>query len=91
VLVQDIPVEEAINRASEEFVPRLDNAIRLPYPATASNRLLERHRAKEFIRFLNHLEKEVPSDQDVHLIMNNDSTHKSAAVQPKSESVLLFC
>ena len=42
---------------------------------------LPRHRAKEFIRFLNHLEKEVPSDQDIHLIMDNYSTHKSAAVQ----------
>ena len=40
-----------------------------------------RHRAQEFIRFLNHLEKEVPPDQDLHLIMDNYSTHKSAAVQ----------
>jgi len=42
---------------------------------------LPRHRAKEFIRFLNHWEKEVPLDQDIHLIMDNYSTHKSAAVQ----------
>ena len=42
---------------------------------------LPRHRAKEFIRFLNHLEKEVPPDQDIHLILDNYSTHKSAAVQ----------
>lgn len=42
---------------------------------------LPRHRAKEFIRFLNQLEKEVPADQDVHLIMDNYSTHKSALVQ----------
>jgi transposase len=42
---------------------------------------LPRHRAKEFIRFLNHLEKEVPADQDIHLIMDNYSTHKSAAGQ----------
>ena len=42
---------------------------------------LPRHRAREFIRFLNHLEKEVPPDQDIHLIMDNYSTHKSAAVQ----------
>jgi transposase len=42
---------------------------------------LPRHRAKEFVRFLNQLEKEVPPDQDVHLIMDNYSTHKSAAVQ----------
>jgi len=41
---------------------------------------LPRHRAKEFIRFLNHLEKEAPPDQDIHLVRDNDSTHKSAAV-----------
>jgi transposase len=42
---------------------------------------LPRHRAKEFIKFLNQLEKEVPTDQEVHLIMDNYSTHKSALVQ----------
>ena len=42
---------------------------------------LPRHRAKEFIRFLNHLETEVPPDHEIHLIMDNYSTHKSAAVQ----------
>jgi transposase len=42
---------------------------------------LPRHRSKEFVRFLNHLEKEVPPDLDVHLIMDNYSTHKSALVQ----------
>jgi transposase len=40
-----------------------------------------RHRSREFIRFLNHLEKELPADQDVHLIMDNYCTHKSAGVQ----------
>src|SRR2546425_9718846 len=42
---------------------------------------LPRHRAKEFIRFLNQLEQEVPPDLDIHLVMDNYSTHKSAAVQ----------
>lgn len=42
---------------------------------------LPRHRAKEFVRFLNQLEREVPPDRDVHLVMDNYSTHKSAAVQ----------
>ena len=42
---------------------------------------LPRHRAKEFVKFLNQLEKEVPAEQDVPLIMDNYSTHKSAAVQ----------
>lgn len=42
---------------------------------------LPRHRGKEFIKFLNHLEKEVPPELDIHLILDNYSTHKSAAVQ----------
>ena len=40
-----------------------------------------RHRSREFVRFLNHLEKELPADLDVHLIMDNYCTHKSAEVQ----------
>jgi len=42
---------------------------------------LPRHRGKEFIRFLNQLEKEVPPELDIHLILDNYSTHKSAEVQ----------
>ena len=41
----------------------------------------ERHRSREFIRFLNHLERQLPDEQDVHLIMDNYCTHKSAEVQ----------
>jgi len=41
----------------------------------------DRHRSREFIRFLNHLEKNLPADQEIHLIMDNYSTHKSAEVQ----------
>ena len=41
----------------------------------------ERHRSREFIRFLNHLERELPDDQEIHLIMDNYCTHKSAEVQ----------
>ncbi|MCC7342009.1 MAG: IS630 family transposase [Bryobacterales bacterium] len=41
----------------------------------------ERRRSREFIRFLNHLERQLPADQEVHLIMDNDCTHKSAEVQ----------
>lgn len=41
----------------------------------------ERHRSREFIRFLNHLERQLPGDQEVHLILDNYCTHKSAEVQ----------
>jgi transposase len=41
----------------------------------------ELHRSREFVKFLNHLEKNIPADQDVHLIMDNYCSHKSAEVQ----------
>jgi transposase len=41
----------------------------------------DRHRSREFVKFLNQLEKELPVDQQVHLIMDNYCTHKSAEVQ----------
>jgi transposase len=42
---------------------------------------LPRHRGKEFIKFLHQLEQQVPPELDLHLILDNYSTHKSAAVQ----------
>src|SRR5881296_3233948 len=42
---------------------------------------LPRHRSREFLKFLKQVEKEVPSDLDVHIVLDNYSTHKSAAVQ----------
>ena len=42
---------------------------------------LPRHRGKEFIKFLHQLEKEISAELDIHLILDNYSTHKSAAVQ----------
>lgn len=42
---------------------------------------LPRHRGKEFVKFLNQLEKDVPVDLDVHIILDNYSTHKSALVK----------
>jgi transposase len=42
---------------------------------------LPRHRSKEFIKFLNQLEKEVSAELDIHLILDNYSKHKSAAFQ----------
>lgn len=42
---------------------------------------LPRHRGKEFLKFLNQVEKQVPPDLDIHIVLDNYSTHKSAAVQ----------
>ena len=40
-----------------------------------------RHSSQEFLSFLKELEKEVPADLEIHLILDNYSTHKSQAVQ----------
>jgi transposase len=40
-----------------------------------------RHRAIEFKKFLATLEREVPVELDVHVILDNSSTHKTPAIQ----------
>ena len=40
-----------------------------------------RHRAVEFKKFLTTIDKEVPADLAVHLVMDNVSTHKTPAIQ----------
>jgi transposase len=40
-----------------------------------------RHRAEEFRRFLNLIDKEVPDGLDVHVIVDNNSTHKAPTIQ----------
>src|SRR5438552_4753456 len=42
---------------------------------------LPRHRGKEFLKFLNQVEKEVPPDLDIHIVLDNYSTHKSATIR----------
>jgi transposase len=40
-----------------------------------------RHRAIEFKRFLQRLDREVPDELEVHLILDNASTHKTPAIK----------
>jgi transposase len=40
-----------------------------------------RHRAIEFKKFLQTLDREVPADLDVHVILDNASTHKTPAIR----------
>ena len=40
-----------------------------------------RHRAKEFIAFLNEIDKSVPAELDLHLILDNYATHKTPDVK----------
>jgi len=40
-----------------------------------------RHRAEEFRRFLNVIDKSVPAHLDVHVVLDNSSTHKTPSIQ----------
>ncbi len=44
-------------------------------------RCFARHRAREFRAFLNTVQARVPTDLDVHIIMDNLATHKTEAVR----------
>lgn len=41
----------------------------------------KRHRHQEFLAFLRHIDRNVPADLDVHLIIDNYATHKHAKVK----------
>jgi len=43
--------------------------------------LSPRHRALEFIRFLKLIDREVPKDLEVHVVVDNSSTHKTPTVK----------
>ena len=44
-------------------------------------RLHSRHRAIEFKQFLQTIDRETPADLDVHVVLDNSSTHKTPAIQ----------
>ena len=44
-------------------------------------RVTKRHRAKEFLDFLRQVERSTPSHLDLHLILDNSSTHKTRGVK----------
>jgi transposase len=47
---------------------------------TVIGRNMQRHRHQEFIRFLNAIERQVPADKSVHLILDNYAAHKHPKV-----------
>jgi len=42
---------------------------------------MPRHRAKEFLKFLRQIDKAVPAQRDVHLVLDNYATHKTPEVR----------
>jgi transposase len=45
------------------------------------SKLQRRHRSLEFRKFLDTIDANVPQDLDVHLVMDNYATHKTALIQ----------
>jgi hypothetical protein len=62
--------------------PRHDLAVRGPrYPSShVIGRCYQRHRAVEFRRFLAHVKLAVPSDLDIHLVLDNYAAHTAPLV-----------
>ena len=46
-------------------------------------RCMQRHRHQEFIRFLNAVERQVPADKTVHVVLDNYATHKHPKSRPR--------
>ena len=44
-------------------------------------RVTQRHRAKEFLDFLRRINRATPAQLDLHLILDNSSTHKTEAIE----------
>ena len=42
---------------------------------------MKRHRAREFRAFLDEVESAVPADLDIHVVMDNASSHKTKLIQ----------
>lgn len=48
---------------------------------SVSGRNMQRHRHQEFIRFLDQVERDVPKDKSIHVILDNYCTHKHPKVR----------
>jgi transposase len=48
---------------------------------TVIGRCMPRHRAPEFRRFLDEVARKVPSDLDIHVVMDNASSHKTKLIR----------
>jgi transposase len=44
-------------------------------------RCMQRHRHQEFLRFLNRLERDIPAGRLIHVILDNDGSHKHPKVR----------
>jgi transposase len=71
-------------RASHDYVRHGTSSLYAALDLTTGKvigALHSRHRATEFLAFLRKIDAEVPDDLDVHLVLDNASTHKTPAVK----------
>ena len=71
-------------RASHDYVRRGTSSLYAALDVTTGKvigALHGRHRAREFLAFLKTIDANVAADLDVHLVLDNASTHKTPAVQ----------
>lgn len=71
-------------RASHDYVRHGTSSLYAALDLTTGKvigALHARHRAREFVAFLKTIDANVPADLDVHLVLDNASTHKTPAVQ----------
>jgi len=57
---------------------------------TVIGRCMQRHRHPEFIRFLNTVEREVPTGKVIEAIVDNYATHKRSTQRPAKVSTRCF-
>jgi transposase len=62
--------------AQQPYLPRSTSP-----PAPVLTECKSRHRHQEFLSFLQRIDQAVPAELDVHLIVDNYSTHKHAKVR----------
>jgi transposase len=71
-------------RASHDYVRHGTSSLYAALDVTTGKvigSLHSRHRATEFLAFLKKIDADVPADLDVHLVLDNASTHKTPAVK----------
>lgn len=50
-------------------------------PGSVIGTCMPRHRAQEFRKFLDEVERNVPADLDIHVVMDNASSHKTQVIR----------
>ncbi len=50
-------------------------------PGSVIGTCMPRHRAQEFRKFLDEVERNVPTDLDIHVVMDNASSHKTQVIR----------